>query len=122
MKRKEMLKLLAAMRTGAITMERQGEQWTHEEVEVANARFLVGIPVSEIAIELKRSEFELYDHFQKSRHPVQPKKHRGCMYTPFMYKSSDSRPHSSTSRSNQDSAPSLLFQHRVQYGYREAPK
>lgn len=58
----EIKEMTIAMRTGKIKMEREGMYWTEEEREYARQQFYGGVPINEIAIELKRSETAVEQH------------------------------------------------------------
>lgn len=48
--------MLAALRRGDITSERSKEYWSEEEREYIKKRYLAGVGISQIALELQRSE------------------------------------------------------------------
>lgn len=50
---------LIALRTGEVLSERSGEYWSEEEQDTLNRLFWTGYGISEIAVELRRSEMAI---------------------------------------------------------------
>ena len=58
-------KELIALRNGERPPQRSGEYWTEEEVRQLSIMFEGGMGISEIAIQLDRSEISVYQQLEK---------------------------------------------------------